>query len=65
MITETYTLPAHWACALINDDTSGMDYRDEKPFHDFCEYMVKEYGTIMMPANSAYCLVKCSTTLLT
>ena len=22
--TTTYTLPAHWACALINGDESGM-----------------------------------------
>ena len=44
MIIETYTLPAHWASALINDDTSGMDYRDEKPFHDFCRFMIREHG---------------------
>lgn len=25
MKTTTYTLPAHWACALINADESGMD----------------------------------------
>ena len=25
MQTTTYTLPAHWACALINADCSGMD----------------------------------------
>ncbi len=25
MKTTTYTLPAHWACALINVDCSGMD----------------------------------------
>ena len=24
MKVETYTLPAHWASALINDDSSGM-----------------------------------------
>ena len=44
MIIETYTLPAFWACALINDDTSALDYRDEKPFQDFCLYMLKEHG---------------------
>lgn len=25
MKTETFTLPAFWACAIINDDLSGMD----------------------------------------
>jgi len=29
MITNTYTLPSHWACALVNDDTSGMEDEDE------------------------------------
>ena len=28
MNTTTYTLPAHWACALINADCSGMDDDD-------------------------------------
>jgi len=44
MKIETYTLPAHWASALINDDTSGMDYYEEKPFQEFCAYMLKEHG---------------------
>jgi hypothetical protein len=46
METVTYTLPAFWATALFYDDTSSFDgYEDEKPFHDFCEYMLKEHGT--------------------
>ena len=44
MITETYTLPAYWATALINDDTSHFEYEDEKPFQEFCAYMLKEHG---------------------
>lgn len=28
MNTETYTLPAYWASALINDDNSGMEDQD-------------------------------------
>jgi len=44
MKIETYTLPAHWASALINDDTSGMDYYEEKPFQEFCAYMLKQHG---------------------
>lgn len=28
--TQTYTLPAHWASALINGDTSGMEDAEEK-----------------------------------
>lgn len=30
MQLETYLLPAHWACALINADTSGMEDDDER-----------------------------------
>ena len=44
MLIATYTLPAHWATALINDDTTGFEYEDEKPFQEFCAYMLKEHG---------------------
>ena len=43
--TVTYELPDFWASALFNDDTSGWEYEDEKPFQEFCEYMAKEHGT--------------------
>ena len=29
METKTYWLPAHWASALINGDTTGLDDADE------------------------------------
>lgn len=29
MDTQTYWLPAHWASALINGDTTGLDDADE------------------------------------
>jgi len=45
METVTYELPNFWATALFYDDTSSFEYEDEKPFQEFCEYMVKEYGT--------------------
>ena len=44
MKIETYTLPAYWATALINDDTSGFEYEDEKPFQAFCAYMLSAHG---------------------
>ena len=28
MKTETFTLPAHWACALVNGDFSGLEDRE-------------------------------------
>ena len=28
--TLTYTLPAFWACALINDDVTGMSDEEEE-----------------------------------
>ena len=45
MKTVTYELPDFWATALFYDDTSGFEYEDEKPFQEFCKYMVKEHGT--------------------
>ena len=45
METITLELPDFWATALFNDDTSGFEYEDEKPFQDFCEWMLKNYGT--------------------
>ena len=46
METVTLHLPDFWATALFYDDTSGFDgSEDEKPFHDFCDYMVRSYGT--------------------
>jgi len=44
MEIKTYTLPADWATALINDDTSAMDFYEEKPFQEFCAYMLSEHG---------------------
>ena len=44
MKIDTYTLPAYWATALINDDTSHFKYEDEKPFQAFCAYMLSKHG---------------------
>ena len=42
----TYTLPTFWATALFYGDLSGFEGQaDEKPFADFCEYMMTEHGT--------------------
>ena len=45
METVTLELPDFWATALFNDDTSGFEYEDEQPFHNFCQWMLKHYGT--------------------
>ena len=45
METVTLELPDFWATALFNDDTSGFEYEDEQPFQDFCQWMLKHYGT--------------------
>jgi len=31
----TYTLPAHWACVLINADYTGLTDEEAKQFDDF------------------------------
>ena len=45
METITLELPDFWSTALFHDDTSGFEYEDEKPFQEFCEWAVKNYGT--------------------
>ena len=45
MDTITLELPDFWATALFYDDTSGFEYEDEKHFQDFCQWMLKHYGT--------------------
>lgn len=35
MLTETYTLPEYWACALINNDFSGLDESDAQEIENF------------------------------
>lgn len=34
---STLVLPAHWACALINDDESGLDDDDTEAVSKFME----------------------------
>jgi len=45
METVTLELPNFWATALFYDDTSSFEYEDEKPFQEFCQWMLKNYGT--------------------
>jgi len=35
--TEEWLLPSHWACALINDDRTGLDDDEEKELEAFLE----------------------------
>lgn len=35
---ETYTLPAHWASALVNADTSGMEDDEEQALNDWMDH---------------------------
>jgi len=45
MKTVVLNLPDFWATALFYDDTTGFEFEDEKPFQEFCEWMLKNYGT--------------------
>jgi hypothetical protein len=42
--TVELNLPDFWATALFNADTSGFEDEDEKPFQEFCEWMLKHHG---------------------
>jgi len=44
MKIETYLLPTHWACALINCDATGLDDDDLKALNAFEYDMVKTHG---------------------
>lgn len=37
MQTTTYTLPEHWACALINDDATGLSDAEHKELNDWLQ----------------------------
>lgn len=43
MKTGIYTLPAHWASALINCDYSGMSDAEVKELNDWMEYAKPGY----------------------
>jgi hypothetical protein len=45
MITETYVLPTHWACALNYGDESGLENEDIEALNVFHNYMVRKYGS--------------------
>lgn len=45
MQTVQYTLPEHWACALINGDETGLDDEDQAALDAFVDDMVKEHGS--------------------
>jgi hypothetical protein len=40
----TFELPAFWAVALFNDDTSHFDDVDQAQFNAFTDDMVERYG---------------------
>lgn len=45
MQTELYTLPAHWASALINGDLSGYEGDDLEAIRRFTASMVTTHGS--------------------
>ena len=44
MITETFELPRHWACAFNYGDFSGLEEDDVEAIEEFTDWMVKTYG---------------------
>ena len=45
MITESFDLPEHWACALFYGDESGMDSEDCAALQAFTDWMLAEFGS--------------------
>lgn len=46
MQTNTYRLPAAYACALINDDYSGLNDEDEKELNEWLDRIQPGYATM-------------------
>jgi hypothetical protein len=46
MKTVTYILPAYWASALVNADSSGLSDDDEKELNAWHEKALKRHGTL-------------------
>ncbi|CAB4181595.1 hypothetical protein UFOVP1071_47 [uncultured Caudovirales phage] len=44
MITETFELPTHWACALNYADIDGLEDDDIEAIREFEYYMLHKYG---------------------
>ena len=44
MITETYILPTHWACALNYGEMDGLEDEEIEAIEAFEKYMIKRYG---------------------
>lgn len=44
METIDYTLPVHWASALINGDDSGLDDDEQDALDEFVNDMVQQHG---------------------
>jgi len=44
---ESFELPAHWSCALLYGDESGLDESDERPLNRFVKWMIKTYGACL------------------
>jgi hypothetical protein len=44
MKLESFELPRHWACALINGDADGFDPNEERTFNRFTDWMLDTYG---------------------
>lgn len=45
MQKEYFTLPTHWASALINGDLSGYESDDLEAIREFTGDMVHQYGS--------------------
>ena len=52
MTTETYILPAYWACALINSDISGLEDSDIAD--------IEKFETDNKDAGCRFCCIGCS-----
>ena len=40
-----FTISAHYASAIVNNDYTGLDDSEEKDLNDFLAHLEREYGT--------------------
>jgi len=45
METYIFNIASHYACAIVNDDYTGLDDAEERDLNGFLDHLQREYGT--------------------
>lgn len=45
METYIFNIASHYACAIVNNDYTGLEDAEEKELNGFLDHLKREYGT--------------------